>query len=289
MQLTSERVLGGLQWILLPTLRSKALLTLPTSGPATPLPARGSTVMLALHASVDEQKKRKHFAESMLQVCTDASSSSSDVDTHAHCAKLLYTAASMGSTMSELYATMTKQYPATSLRDHILGKAVSPAAAAGASRAFSSLYGVIMGLHMSILSPAPAASDLNIYPSSGIVLLSSVSALRPQIVAATASTGDDGGKKKLGTSAVKSTMAPSNLPHVRMTRNVAAFIGAPNLAGHAVVSLGCTRMLLCPSLAYTHLLWRAFCPTCTLTTRSVATFQLPIVPPYLQATVVTVL
>lgn len=98
-----------------------------------------------------------------------------------------------------------------------------------------------MGLHMAMLSPAPAASDLDIYASSGIILLSPASALRPQIVTAAASTGDGDGRKKLGTSVAKDyTLAPSKLPPVRMTRNIAAFMGAPTLAGHAVVSLGCT-------------------------------------------------
>ncbi len=232
--------LRSLQWILStsPECRKRSL-SLPTSGPVTPLPARGSAlVMHASHASVDVHKKRKQTAKSLLAVCTGQSSTTSDMDTCAHLAKLLFAAASSGKSMSEHYATMAKEYPATSLREHILDQAASPAAAAGSSRSFASLYGVIMALHMAMLSPAPSASSLDVYATSGIVLLASASALRPEIVTTPASS--EGGRKKKGTKAAQSfTISQPSVPPVRMTRNIAAFIGTPTLAGHTVVSLGC--------------------------------------------------
>ena len=156
-------------------------------------------------------------------------------------------AASQGGTRADQYATMTKLYTATALRDHILRQSASPAAVAGTSRTFASLYGVTMALHLTMISPSPAASSLLVDTTSGSIITSSASALRPRIVSTTASTA---GSSKKGKGAVAPTpptqnskyayaQAPTSIPPVRLTRNIAAYIGAPTLAGHTVVSLGC--------------------------------------------------
>ena len=183
----------------------------------------------------------KGRVESLLGVCT-GNRSTNDRESYEHQANLLMSAASQVGTKADQYATMTKLYTATALRDHILRQSASPAAAAGTSRAFASLYGVTMALHLAMMSPSPAASSLLVDTTSGTIITSSASALRPLIATTTASTAGSSKKGKNAeapTQSSKYAQAPTSIPPVRLTRNIAAYIGAPTLAGHTVVSLGC--------------------------------------------------